>query len=897
MSEITQRLKAALSDRYKIERELGAGGMATVYLAEDLKHKRKVAIKVLRPELAAAVGALRFLREIEIAANLAHPHILPLHDSGEADGFLYYVMPSIDGEALRNKLNRETQLGIDEAVRITTDVADALDYAHRNNVIHRDIKPENILLHDGRPMVADFGIALAMSAAAGGRMTETGLSLGTPHYMSPEQAMADKDLTNRSDIYSLGCVLYEMLTGGPPHTGASAQAILMKIVTEDVQPVTELRKSVPPHVAAATATALEKLAADRFESAAKFGEALTNPAFTLPKTQATAVAVPPTRGPWNRLSIATTTLATVLAVVALWTLLRPAPPMPVSRYSLALPADERPFWGLGLALSPDGSQLVYSRFDGELALWVRRRDQLRSAPLPGTENGARPVVSPDGSHVAFSTLVGNSVLKRVSLDGGSPVVLVDSGVGGEGVSWGGDGFLYFDGLTAGGTTGIKRVPDTGGVPEPVTSIDTASGETDHVWPHVLPNGKGVLFTILRGGDLAQADIAALDLVTGEYRVVTRGLGPRFMAPGYLVLVTPDGVLMAAPFDQDRLELTGEVVAITDGVRVAPAGGVGGGFGGAVDLALSTTGKLVYVTGGGAGANPHEIVWINRAGAVEEIDTDLAGTFDSNHSPLALSPDGRQLVLARAGRDGVHLWVQQLPRGPLTKLTFEGESNVDPRWTPNGRDIVFVSDRGENADLYIKRADGSSMAEVLLDMDRPVGVGFLSGEREWLVYEHGTGGGDISVMRPGRDSVPVALLATTAIEMMPRLSPDGRWLTYVSDESGQFQVFVRPFPKVADTKYQVSTGAGFLPMWAHSGRELFYVTGALEMAAVELLPGPTFEMGERRSLFGGLDNLVGYDVAPDDQRFVVIRERTDGDTEELIVVENWLEELKAKVGNR
>ncbi len=270
MTDTFDRLKTALADRYAIERELGAGGMATVYLAEDLKHHRKVAVKVLRPELAAVLGAERFVQEITTTANLQHPHILPLFDSGEVDGFLYYVMPFIDGETLRDKLNRETQLGIEEAVGITTAIADALDYAHRHNVIHRDIKPENILLHDGRPMVADFGIALAVSAAAGGRMTETGLSLGTPHYMSPEQATAEKDLTNRSDIYSLGCVLYEMLTGNPPHVGSSAQQIIMRIVTDDARPVTELRRSVPPHVAAATAKSLEKLPADRFDTSASF---------------------------------------------------------------------------------------------------------------------------------------------------------------------------------------------------------------------------------------------------------------------------------------------------------------------------------------------------------------------------------------------------------------------------------------------------------------------------------------------------------------------------------------------------------------------------------------------------------------------------------------------------
>jgi serine/threonine-protein kinase len=290
MPNSLDHLKAALAERYRIERELGAGGMATVYLAEDLKHKRKVALKVLKPELAAVLGAERFVQEITTTAALQHPHILPLFDSGTADGFLFYVMPFIDGETLRAKLDRETQLGVDEAVRIARDVADALDYAHRHGVIHRDIKPENILLHDGRPIVADFGIALAVSAAAGGRMTETGLSLGTPHYMSPEQATAEKDVTARSDIYSLGSVLYEMLAGNPPHVGAAVQQIIMKIITEPAEPVTKYRKSVPPNVAAAVDKSLEKLPADRFESARAFADALANPNFA---NAATSKHAPP----------------------------------------------------------------------------------------------------------------------------------------------------------------------------------------------------------------------------------------------------------------------------------------------------------------------------------------------------------------------------------------------------------------------------------------------------------------------------------------------------------------------------------------------------------------------------------------------------------------------------
>ena len=284
MSDPITHLNTALEGRYAIERELGEGGMATVYLAEDLKHERKVALKLLKPELAALVGAERFLAEIKTTANLQHPHILPLHDSGDADGFLFYVMPYVEGESLRERLDREHQLPVDEAVTIATDVAGALQAAHDQGVIHRDIKPANILLSKGRPLVADFGIALAVSTAGGGRLTETGLSMGTPFYMSPEQAMGDREIDARSDVYSLAAMLYEMLAGEPPYQGSSAQVILARIITSKAGPVSDERDTVPAHIDAALAKALNRTPADRFATAAAFADALTNPAFTLPST-------------------------------------------------------------------------------------------------------------------------------------------------------------------------------------------------------------------------------------------------------------------------------------------------------------------------------------------------------------------------------------------------------------------------------------------------------------------------------------------------------------------------------------------------------------------------------------------------------------------------------------
>ena len=334
-SDPISRLNAALEGRYAIQRELGEGGMATVYLAQDLRHEREVALKVLKPDLAAVIGADRFLAEIKTTANLQHPHILPLFDSGEEDGFLYYVMPYVEGESLRDRIDREKQLPVDEAVRIASEVADALQAAHEQGIVHRDIKPANILLSRGRPLVADFGIALAVSAAGGVRLTETGLPVGTPHYMSPEQASADRDPSPRSDVYSLGCVLYEMLTGEPPHTGTSAQAVLAKILTENAPAPAKARASIPSNVDAAIRKALEKLPADRFTSAQNFARALGDPGFRHGDEAVAAVAV--TRGLWNPLSIA----ATAVAVMALgWILLRPEPlepPHPVTRFEIDLP--------------------------------------------------------------------------------------------------------------------------------------------------------------------------------------------------------------------------------------------------------------------------------------------------------------------------------------------------------------------------------------------------------------------------------------------------------------------------------------------------------------------------------------------------------------------------------
>lgn len=404
LTDATARLGVALADRYTIERQLGAGGMATVYLAQDLRHGRRVAIKVLRPELSAVIGSERFLAEIKLTAALQHPHILPLFDSGEADGLLFYVMPHVEGETLRARLVRETQLSIADAVRIATEVAAALDYAHRHGVIHRDIKPENILLHDGSALVADFGIALAVTAANGGRITETGMSVGTPQYMAPEQAMGEREITGRADIYALGVVTYEMLVGEPPFTGPSTQAIVAKVMTDDPRPLIPQRRSIPPEVEATVLTALEKLPADRYEHASDFAAELEGGKAGR-RTTGSQRRLRAARAPWWRRGVGAALAAVMLLVagIALGRLVTPSRGAPIE-----LGHSRKMTWDRGLemepALSPDGRYVAYAAgTTANMRLYVRQVTGGRPTRLTDDSLAIQtnPSWSADGARVLF----------------------------------------------------------------------------------------------------------------------------------------------------------------------------------------------------------------------------------------------------------------------------------------------------------------------------------------------------------------------------------------------------------------------------------------------------------------------------------------------------------------
>jgi len=882
-----ERLSAALADRYRIDRELGQGGMATVYLAQDLRHDRQVALKVLKPELAAVLGAERFVVEIKTTAALQHPHILPLFDSGTADGFLYYVMPYIQGETLRNKLDRETQLGIDEAVRITREVADALDYAHRHGVIHRDIKPENILLHDGRPMVADFGIALAVSAAAGGRMTETGLSLGTPHYMSPEQATAEKELTNRSDIYSLGCVLYEMLTGSPPHVGATAQQIVMKIVMDEARPVTELRKSVPPNVAAAASKALEKLPADRFESAKAFADALANAAFALSGTSLhRKVSTLDTR--WRTRFIALAAAASVLLTAALlgWSQgwFGPAT-LPTTRFDLST----GPIiisQNSDMVISPDGAMLAAAaQSGGEQAIFLRRLDgDADFRKVPGTEGASdgSPGFSPDSRWIIFRRQ-SDVKLVKVAVSGGGATAIVQLSAGTFPFAhWGTAEELIFAG---GPGTGPVRIPAAGGRPDTLGVADAAR------LSFLLPDGSGVLYST-RANLLSVFDFKS-DSATA---LIPGALNPVYIASGHLLYAAETGGLFAVPFELGSHRMGGEPVRIVDRVATGPT---------RRGYSVSDDGTLVYLEG--------ETFLSALGGRTRFLVATPGGTTDTVRLPPGrrlmprFSPDGRTLAYefasGRSGDTDIHTF--DLVSGTATQLTFDSD-NDDPIWSPDGKRIAFTK-RGATTgeDLYVKPADNSGAEQALLAVpggQNPTGwpaadtilvMSTAAGQADLLTYSLSSG-----------KSTPY--LQAPWAEGNLQVSPDHKLAVFASSEAGGIDIWMRDYP-VAQGKWRVSsTTRSNAPRWSPDGRYVYYwvatVTGQLDTlfrVRVDRTPSVAVRAPE---VVLALDvaGIENWDLHPDGKRILVtVNEAAPASAAgapaaRYLVALNWFSELKARL---
>src|SRR5688572_17171199 len=664
-----ERLATALADRYRLEHELGQGGMATVYLAEDLKHGRKVAIKVLHPELSAVIGGERFLAEIKVTANLQHPHILGLIDSGEADGLLYYVMPYIAGESLRARLGRDGQLPVEEALRLAREVASALDYAHRQGVVHRDIKPENTLLQDGSALVADFGIALAVEEAGGHRMTQTGMSLGTPAYMSPEQAMGDRKIGPRSDVYALGAMTYEMLAGEPPFTGPSSQAIVAKVLTEQPPPLRTKRPSVPPGAEAAIHTALQKLPADRWGSAKEFSDALSGTSTSqhapLAATVPLAAAGIRPRARWrSAVSWLGWVAAGLACAVAAWALLRPRPELPPSRLAVLTPG----IGGSGasssqrhLTFEPDGQTLVYAivSTSGVLHLVRQPLDADAPTPIPGAVQLSSPLVSPDGRSVVATQGVRSQVL-RLPLEGGSPELLVRSLLTSDDAAWGPDGRFWVSDPTTGR---IGRVEGDSIVPI------VAKGQ--HRIQQVLADGRTALTVRGRVGNASGA-VLLVDLRDGgETAIFDTPVVEARITRGYLLVVAPGGNLQAIPLDRSGRRVVGSAVTVATNVAITGTA--------VAQFAVAPNGNVAYIP-----EEAYSLVFLDRAGS-SRVATAERRNF---HHPM-FSPDGRRLSLDFSSIEGRNVWILGLEEGSLTRASFDRDGH-DATWTPDGRFITYIT---------------------------------------------------------------------------------------------------------------------------------------------------------------------------------------------------------------
>jgi serine/threonine-protein kinase len=864
------RLSGALADRYTIERELGAGGMATVYLAHDIKHDRDVAIKVLKPELAAVLGADRFVVEIKTTAALQHPHILPLFDSGSADGFLFYVMPFIQGETLRGKLDRETQLGIDESVRITRDVADALDYAHRHGVIHRDIKPENILLHDGRPMVADFGIALAVSAAAGGRMTETGMSLGTPHYMSPEQATADKEITGRSDIYSLGSVLFEMLTGNPPHTGSSAQQIIMKIIAEPVEAVTKYRKSVPPNVAAAAAKSLEKLPADRFTSAKEFGDALANPAF---RTVAVSSAAQRSRSSSLVSRLSSLLLFAVLVIVAFgagW-LLKRSPAVsafsgPIYRFNIAVPAGYTR--GPGMQLLPDGSGFSMLA-DGPNGRGVVIQSFAGGPPrfFAAANASIGAYVVPGESGVMYYTFpgAGTSQIQLLPFTGAPGRIVTDSLR--FGVAFEQDGAIIATHLTTGGLA--RLTPD--GHLEVLTRPDTAAGELDHRFPEIVAEGRALAFHIQNREGSSR--LAFLDLRTRQVHRSVEGINAEMLPNGYLTF-NRGGIIYAGRVDFSRLEFQGTPVPVLRG---------------AVNTTVSRTGALAY-------RETPEKLWYFHPDGAENHDPTITG----NGAPVTgirIGPGTSGVLTLEGTRD---LWVHARD-GASRHLALPGRTHRLGGWSADGTRILYVEYTRDPSVLYTALA--GTLVEVRVDgtaQPEPVGRGTGDSIRE---ADWGRGGiayatieGTVMWLADGA-SQPVRIGAgergTGQLSWAdPAVSPDGRYIAFRGKNSLVMVAAVPP----ATGSWEIGPGSN--PKWSHDGKYLYYDqvrppyrTAGLPVMRVSVTPGAAFANGKSEVAANPPpDATLFWDIGADNAVHWV----THPQTYHYVLVVNWAREVDSLV---
>jgi Tol biopolymer transport system component len=890
---------------YRITAALGAGGMGEVYRATDTKLGRDVAIKVLPSEFAQDPERLaRLQREATLLAALNHPHIAAIHGLEESDGNPFLVLELVEGEDLAERLKRGP-IPIGEALEIARQIAEALEEAHEKGIVHRDLKPANVkVTPDGKVKVLDFGLAkawagdpisgsssdLSQSPTLAHSGTQAGVILGTAAYMSPEQARG-KAVDKRTDVWAFGVLLYEMLTGRRAFAGEDVSETLAFVLARDLE-LSELPVDTPASVRRLLRRCLAR---DRKARLADMSVARLeiDDAGAAPERSEPAPFAAPTF--WQRpAGLALVALAAVaIGGAAVGSLVRPAPTTrALARFGITLPEGTQPT-GLGrhaLAVAPDGSSIAYTADQG---LWLRPMAELQATRLAGFVAAREPFFSPDGRWIGFYS---QGELKKVSVSGGAPITLCEAG-NPLGASWGEDDTILFGQREQ----GIWRVPATGGAPE--TVIEVGPGEEAH-GPQILPGGEWVLFTLQPAtvDDWDDAQIVVQSLMTGAREIlIAGGRDARYLPSGHLVYAL-NGVLLGVAFDADRRTIVGGPVALIEGVYALDVTG-------AVQFSPASNGLLVYRPGAVGRSEQRGLTRVDRSGTRE-----LLPVSPGPYYGISLSPDGTRVALGMDGGENQDLWVAELDRGSVTRVTTDAAARV-AIWSPDGQSLVFESVRDGVPTLYRKAADGTGPVELLFSLDgaervtprdwTPDGTALVV-EVEPLESTYEADIGLVSLEGPGSWE---PLIHSEADESHPSLSPDGGWIAYESSDSGQEEVYVQRFPDLGSRRL-ISIGGGYHPIWSSDGTELFYLRSvsspgppgmmmrvAVEREGTSLTAGRPEELFEWTFYTGPGGQRPIYDVGGDGRFLMVAREDQTGSPDspyDIVVVQNWTEELKRLV---
>ena len=896
---------------YELVAAIGAGGMGEVYRARDTRLDRTVAIKVLNSQLIQSVELkARFEREAKVISQLQHSNICVLYDVGSENGTDFLVMEFLEGESLSDKLKRGP-LPTVELLRIAIELADALEKAHRAGIIHRDLKPGNVMLTKSGAKLLDFGLAkpvTSRAASAGDAsasvfaaaltisspaspVSSAGAILGTVQYMAPEQIQG-LEADARSDVFAFGLLLFEMATGKRAFHGKTQSSVVGQILAVDPPPVSSLQPATPPALSRLVSTCLEKDPDERFQNIhdvkLRLAEITEAPALS-------SVSSPRRTRQWLPWAIAGV-LALAAIALAIGFERRAPKPAQLLRLNADLGADVVLYtdYGANALTSPDGTRIVFVAMGADKVrrLYVRSLDQPLAAVLAGTEGARDPFFSPDGQWIAFFT---GSKLKKVSVQGGAAVSICDASSD-RGGSWGDDDSIVF---TAGNREGLSKVSSAGGKPEPLTTLDRQAGEVTHRWPQLLPGSKDVIFTDhTSGGQFDDAEIAAYSAASGKVKSLLHGgMYARYLPSGHLVYMH-NGTLFAVPFDAKKLEITGQPLPVLQGVASNP------NHGGA-QFSFSGSGTFMYLAGSALSAGV-SIYWMDAAGKFTPV-REMPGDYGD----LAISPNGKRLAMDITNGNGTDIWVYEWERDTLTRLTFAGDSNTHPVWTPDGQRIVYASsEKGLAHNLWWIRADGGGDAQRLAQSNYTQEPWSWSPDGKTLAFHQNNPGTSWDIMtlsvegnektgwKPGE---PKPFLNTSAGEVVPAFSPDGRWIAYMAIESNATEVYVRPFPGPGG-KWQISTGGGEFPVWSRNGKELFYRADDSKIMVVNYTAsGNSFQADKPRlwspGQFTTRGTILNYAQHPDGKRFAVLKAPNaiePAPINKASFIFNFFDELRQKV---